>query len=233
MNIEDDDEDAMTEEEARSVFTLPADFSKKNDCQPKPGEIMNEFDEILWEMALAVEEYDGDNLDAMKEMVEGWIVTEDTDYCHEVLANEVEALIDIDELCHWKKAKWREDEDDGNDEGLDAAEGPKKACDSESVNALAAKLKALSVEVDNLGNEFSAIAVAVNDASDNVCSAYWRIKSTKQKKGIIQGNLKWGHFWRSKKILAHTYISLSRVVFHNSHRCGGPLGVNQWVISPY
>ena len=85
---------------------------------------------------------------------------------------------------------WRElthlqfDEAEGDDGGSDAAEAPKKSCDSESVNALAAKLKALSVEVDNLGDEFSAIAVAVNDASDtdNVRSAYRRIKSTKQKK---------------------------------------------------
>ena len=119
-------------------------------------------------------------------------------YCREGLANEVEALMDMDQLCNLKKAQEGEDEAEGDDGGSDAAEAPKKSCDSESVNALAAKLKALSVEVDNLGDEFSAIAVAVNDASDNVRSAYRRIKSTKQKKRNHSRQSQIGAFMKNK-----------------------------------
>ena len=77
----------------------------------------------------------------MKQLVE----MEDSTFCQEVLAEEVKESLDLDVLCQLKEVPDEDDEvEDEEDEKEDAAQA--KPVTSDMVNALAARLKTLSVE---------------------------------------------------------------------------------------
>ena len=58
-------------------------------------------------MALAAKGCDGNNLADVKEMLSGWVTMEDTDFCRDLLRDEVSELMDI---CQLKEVV--EDDDD-------------------------------------------------------------------------------------------------------------------------
>ena len=136
-------------------------------------------------MALAVGETDGNNLESMKAMVEGWIDIEETDYYHDVLANEVEEWMDIDELCQLgvKKAN-ANTSDNENDDQAEKEKEVEKFCDVDSVNEIAATLKALSVQVDNFGDKFGSVSNTLNDTLDKIRSIFRSMNNEKQRKKI-------------------------------------------------
>ena len=74
-------------------------------------------------------------MEAMESMVEGCVETEDTGFCHDILAEEVNELMDIDKLCQMIGTS-AEDDDDGNgEEGGKADDIPQV-----SVNAYSARV---------------------------------------------------------------------------------------------
>ena len=81
--IDVDDVGGLTDTEIKSVFQLTTNFVKENDCSPGNGAI-NDFDAILWEMSLAVKECKADDNEGMKNMIDGWVSMEDTDFCQNV-----------------------------------------------------------------------------------------------------------------------------------------------------
>ena len=78
---------------------------------------LNEFDEALLEMTNAVKEANPQNRVEMQKMVEGWVSIEDSEFCQDVMAAEVEELMDLDVLCDLKNNPQEDaDEDKSDDE---------------------------------------------------------------------------------------------------------------------
>ena len=80
--------------------------------------VTNDFDDILWEMAVAVGEC-GKDVGSMKAMVEGWVEMEDNEFCTDMLAEKVNGLMAIDSLCNLRGNAGDEannDEDDSEDD---------------------------------------------------------------------------------------------------------------------
>ena len=175
------DEPSAEEEQYSSddgaVFNLLAEFVEKNDCKPT-GTKVNDFDAVLEEMVLTVKQCDGDDLEDMKRMVDGWISMEDTEFCKDLLANEVEELMDIDTLCQLKPDANEAEEEDADDEIEDA--GPKEPISYDAMNEWAAQLKAISVKIAASGEDYAAAAMSVSDASENVRSAFRKANNKKK-----------------------------------------------------
>ena len=57
-----------------------------HDCMPNEEE---EFDEIVWEMALTVKECPINNPQAKKSLVDGWVSMEDNEQCNNILVKEI------------------------------------------------------------------------------------------------------------------------------------------------
>ena len=90
---------------------------QKNPLEPRSAsDTPDEFEDALREMMATVEECDGEDMDRMKEMIDGWINTEDTDFCQQELADEVEALLYIDVICKLKDPENDNDNDKDKDE---------------------------------------------------------------------------------------------------------------------
>ena len=62
------------------------------------------FDEIVWEMTLAVKECTLRNPEAKKYLVDEWVSMEENEQCNNLLAAQIEELMDLDVVCKLKKA---------------------------------------------------------------------------------------------------------------------------------
>ena len=183
--IDDDDVGGLTDTEIKSVFQMTTNFVEENDCSPGNGK-GNDFDAILWEMTMAVKECDANDKEGMKNMIEGWVSMEDNDFCQNVLAEERDELMDIDMLCNLKEVNDVEEVDamdDDSDNVSPEKASPKTAVVShDDVNDLATQLKAFSVQVGALGDEYRDAAIAANDASEKVRAAFRKNENKKTKK---------------------------------------------------
>ena len=144
-----------------------------------------------------VEECDGEDMNGMKEIIDGWINTEDTDICQQELADEVEALLDLDVICNLKEPENDNDNDKDKDEPEDkSAAKPKATITTEDLNKLANQLKTLSVKIAELGENFGLVSTGVSDAENylrrvfrNTNSANNAEKSKKLSMGDRQSNV--------------------------------------------
>ena len=78
------------------MFGMILSFVKNNDCKPL-GE--NEFDEALWELSLTMKECHCNDAEERWNFVEGWVAMEENDYTHELLTDEINAMMEVDVLC--------------------------------------------------------------------------------------------------------------------------------------
>lgn len=170
----------LTDEEAREMYNIVAEFAKKNDILADDigGQVLD-FDEAFFEMARSIEENedDDDNIVEVRRLIEGWIETEDTEYCKELLSEEVHKLMDIDAMCHLSDGtavEVDEDDEDDNKTNSDNAsiELNKEPASFDDVNDIATMIKSLSVQASELGEGFGNAAVALNDVSNAIRAIY-------------------------------------------------------------
>ena len=134
-------------------------------------------------MANAVKETDDPhNLVEMQKMVEGWVSIEDSEFCQDTMATEVEKLMDLDVLCNLKDIPKDYAEEDKSDDEEVVEAGSKEPITAEYVNDLAAKLKSLSVQVGDMGEEFASVSFGISDLSIELSSRFRRL-SPKGKGG--------------------------------------------------
>ena len=113
-------------------------------------------------------------------MIDGWINTEDTDFCQQELADEVEALLDLDVICNLKDPENDNDNDKDKDQPEDkAAAKPKATITTEDFNQLATQLKTLSVKIAELGDIFGLVSTGVSDAEDDLRRVFRNMNNAK------------------------------------------------------
>jgi hypothetical protein len=114
-----------------------------------------DFDKAFFEMARSLEEIenDGDIIVEVRRLIEGWIETENTEYCWELLSEEVYTLMNADVMCKlFKVAEEVEDEDDNKNTILDVTTlEPKEPASFDDVNEIATMIKYLSMQACKLG----------------------------------------------------------------------------------
>ena len=141
----------------------------------------NDFDDALWEMAVSLAECDKKNGEDIEAILDSWVEMEDSTFCQEVLAEEVKESLDLDVLCQLKEVPDEDDEvEDEEDEKEDAAQA--KPVTSDMVNALAARLKTLSVEIGELGQEFCEVSRNIDDNTDQLRHVYRKMNFQKMAK---------------------------------------------------
>ena len=98
------------------MFGILVSVVKNNDCKPL-GE--NEFDEAVWELALTIKECHCNDAEERRNFVEGWVAMEGNYCTHELLADEINAMMEVDVLCKLRDLSVQ-DEGEGEDEGVEA-----------------------------------------------------------------------------------------------------------------
>ena len=93
---------------AEDRFAEVVTFVESHDCKPRGGD---EFDEFVWEMTLAVQECKI-NTQAKNKLVNEWASMEDNQQRNNLLAAEIDQLMDLEVVCHLKEMSI-----EGNDEG--------------------------------------------------------------------------------------------------------------------
>ena len=129
-----------------------------------------EFDEIVWERALAVKECSINNPEAKKSLVDGWVSMEDNEQCNNLLAEEVNQLMDLEVLCNLKQVSLEDEEDDDGDDLEE--DKPRQPVTFDEVNNLAIQLKTLQVQIGALGGEYHAVTLAMSEAYNDLLSVY-------------------------------------------------------------
>jgi hypothetical protein len=151
----------LTDEEAFEMYNIVAEFAKNNYIlTDNTGEQVLDFDEAFFEMARSLEEIenDGDNIVQVRRLIEGWIETEDTEYCRELFSKEVHMLMDVDAICKLSKVA-EEVEDEADITTLE----PKEPATFDDVNKIATiinSLPAIDARERQLFNELCSIVVS-------------------------------------------------------------------------
>ena len=99
---------------------------------------------------------------------------EDNEQCNNLLAAQIEELMDLEVLCKLKKASIEDEED-----------RPREPVTFDELNESAIQLKTLQVQIDALGGEYHAVTLAVSDAYDDLLSIYRKNKN-KEKSNCYQ-----------------------------------------------
>ena len=109
---------------------------------------------------------------------------EDTNFCRDLLQNEVSELMDIDALCQLKEVVEDDDENEDEDDAIEDVD-PKEPISFELVHALATQLKALSVQIGDMGEEYASASIDASDASEKIRSTFRKsnneLRAVKQK----------------------------------------------------
>ena len=123
---------------------------------------------------------------------------EENDYTHELLADEINAMMEVDVLCKLKDLSLQ-DEGEGEDEEDEAINSKREPVSFDEVNALAVQLKSLQVQASELGKDYHVVHLALGDASNSIWSIYHKqqnIKRAKKQSTAIQTSMK--HFLKNK-----------------------------------
>jgi hypothetical protein len=126
------------------VYNIIAEFAKNNDIlTDNTGGQVLDFDKAFFEMARSLEkvENDGDNIVEVRRLIDGWIQTEDTEYCWELLSEEVHTLMDVNTMCKLSKVA-EEVEDEADITTLES----KEPATFDDVNKIATLIECLSVQ---------------------------------------------------------------------------------------
>ena len=176
--VGEEDGEMEASSDAKDVFDRISSFAKSNTLKPNASGNTNEFDDAIWEMMLAVDECDENDSDNIEAMMNGWVATEDTEFCKELLVDEVSGSLELDVLCQLKEAPGAEEDDDEEDEETEIVTQPKPAT-SETISDLAARLKTLSVEIGALGEGFSSASMHVSDSEELLRLAFRKMNMNK------------------------------------------------------
>lgn len=176
--VGEEDGEMEASSDAKDVFDRISSFAKSNTLKPNASGNTNEFDDAIWEMMLAVDECDENDSDNIEAMMNGWVATEDTEFCKELLVDEVSGSLELDVLCQLKEAPGAEEDDDEEDDETEIVTQPKPAT-SETISDLAARLKTLSVEIGELGEGFSSASMHVSDSEELLRSAFRKMNMNK------------------------------------------------------
>ena len=96
------------------------------------------------------------------------------------MADEVEALLDLDVIYNFKEPENDNDNDEEKDELEDeAAAKPKATITTEDLNQLATQLKTLSVNIAELGDNFGLVSTAMSDAEDDLRRVFRKMNNAK------------------------------------------------------
>jgi chromosome segregation ATPase len=126
-------------------------------------------------MAKAVEQCEAGGLDSMRNMVNGWVSMESSEFTQEVLADEVCDLLHLDTLCNLVEEDNKEEDEE--DEVLE----PNEPATYDEIIELTTHLKKLSVQIGNWGEEYEAAAVHCDNACHIIHSVQRKMHSAKQK----------------------------------------------------
>jgi hypothetical protein len=159
-----DQHDSNVEDVLAEVFV----FVESHDCKPIGD---NELDEIIWELALAVQTCKI-STQAKNDLIEGWVSMEDNQQCNGILVEEIVQLMDLEVLCQLKEMSIEGNDEDSEDEDFLEEDKPTKPVTFDEVNALAVQLKSLQVQISQLGGEYHAVALGVGTDYDNLLSIY-------------------------------------------------------------
>ena len=106
---------------------------------------------------------------------------EENDYTHELLADEINAMMEVDVLCKLSDLSVK-DEGEGEDEEDEAINSKREPVSFDEVNALAVQLKSLQVQASELGKDYHAVYLALGNASNSIWSIYHKQQNTKKAK---------------------------------------------------
>jgi len=118
---------------------------------------------------------------------------EDNEQCNNLLAEEVNQLMDLEVLCNLKQLSIENDKDNDDEEDALEDDTRKEPVTFDEVNNLAVQLKTLQVQIGALGGEYHAVSLAVSDAYDNLWSIYRKNKNkeiSKKQKATNQTSIK-------------------------------------------
>ena len=93
---------------------------------------------------------------------------EDNEQCNNLLAEEVNQLMDLEVLCNLKQLSIENDKHNDDEEDALEEDTRKEPVTFDEVNNLAVQLKTLQVQIGTLGGEYHAASLAVSDAYDNL-----------------------------------------------------------------
>jgi len=107
-----------------------------------------------------------------KKLVDGWVSMEENEQCINMLAGEIDQVMDLEVLCNLKELAIENDNE--NDEEEDALEEdkPREPVTFDEVNNLAIQLKTLQVQIGALGGEYHAVTLAMSEAYNDLLSVY-------------------------------------------------------------
>ncbi len=114
MTIETHAADQSDTNDTEEMFGILVSVVKNNDCKPL-GE--KESDEAVWELSLAMKECHCNDAEESRNFVEGWVAMEENDYSHELLADEINAMMEVD-------VKDKEEGEDEEDEAINSKKEP-------------------------------------------------------------------------------------------------------------
>jgi len=188
LSVNDESDDELEE-----VFEKLKKFVKDNKLQLKNPN--DDYETALWEMVLTINECVGnvDDMDKMKEVFDGWVATEDSDFSEDTMKDEIEELLDIEVLAGLKEVP---EEDDEEEEGADNAmmmdaDIERETMTSDTLHELTTQLKSLAVKVGTFEEEYGSVSSSLNDAVDDLQSTFRKIdnKRKSNKKDNRQGFL--------------------------------------------
>ena len=107
---------------------------------------------------------------------------EDNEQCNNLLASEIDRLMDLEVLCNLKElAIEKDNENDEEEDALDE-DKPREPVIFDEVNNLTIQLKTPQVQIGALGGEYHAVTLAMSEAYDDLLSVYRKTKTKKYKK---------------------------------------------------
>ena len=123
---------------------------------------------------------------------------EENDYTHELLADEINTMMEVDVLCKLSDLSVK-DEGEREDEEDEAINSKREPLSFDEVHVIAVQLKSLQVQASELGKDYHTVYLALGDASNSIWSIYHKqqnIKKAKKQSTAKQISMK--HFLKNK-----------------------------------
>ncbi len=105
----------------------------------------------------------------MKNIFDNWVGFEESNFCKDMLKNEVSEFQDLDASCGIKTNAEELDEE------MDDVKDDVNAClepSLDEINKLVKQIKSLSVKVGDHNTSYSHYAVRLNDVADGICRTF-------------------------------------------------------------
>ena len=171
------------------VTELSSKFSnaKKRDVSEDNNEI-NEMELILDEFLVTMQDHVVGGVEKdMKEMLDGWVLMEDTTHEQEQQRAEVEEVMLVEALVEEVAVSNGDDKevDSEDDDDVDVEMLDEEVATLDLINELSSQLTRLSTRVDNFKcgeHEYDAVATKLRDAASGLLLAYRKVERNKVAK---------------------------------------------------